>query len=1799
MENSRELLVQDFARSLLAGHHYSSISQARAQAESVLGFSIRPGDAWVKIVDEAMESAIVRSAQILITQEISTHQAYDRLVELLKQQPNLGVRTSTSILQQAYSTPIAIAYLAANLAQITDETTVYEPTAGNGALLINANPRLVIANELNDDRFAELSDRKFYQLMHENAMTYRPQEKVDRVIANPPFGTVRNIDGEVQKFRTYETWTTQIDQVIAFNALECLKANGKAVLILGGKLGNTEEGRSTRYHSQESRAFFKQLYDRYNVIDHFSIEGGLYRKQGAGFPIDLIVIDGHGQSDRRLPAADVPEIFTSFDALKEKLIDVPIYRQSPDLESTRERITLSSQSLQRTEIDREEELSSAHGIETGMDVIEGPKRGNQNPTDTDSRTVESSQGYSTVQSTPMAEGMGNSVDSRDAGVLRSGGDSLLNLSSRTDRGETSRLSETLGTTRGGDASALALQINQSLEDNDMQASFEVKQVNYLPRSQANAIGTLIPINMASSAQQALDSFEVKNGNIDDYLVQKLGYTSRDHLYQHFSAEQIDGAALAIASIEAGKGFVIGDQTGIGKGRICAAVMRYAKEEGLEAIFVSQNPSLYADIVRDVKDIGMTDFNPWMTDASKTIPLPNGTVLRTGTVKQQEAAMERMMEVGETGHDAIFTTYSQVQTIGDGKEPLRRDFLRAIAPNAILVLDEAHEAGGSRGGWTNKNEPPNRAAFVRELVDAARGAFFSSATAIKRPDVIDLYARKTDLRHAVQDVEDLSILLDQGGVPLQQVVAAGMVEGGDMRRLERSYEGISFQAKVVAVDRTVVENLAAAMRAIKDFDEVKQGTVQALKEEAKEYAAAVSEDNAIGQTGISTTNFTSLMHNCISQTLVALKAEETVQTVLEQLRSGEKPVIALANTMGSFIGWYAEEHDLQPGQQIELSFGDLLNRYLDRSRDILVKDYAGNSKRRSLSDSELGGLGRSAFEQAREIIDSSDFSSIPISPIDYIQSRLRAEGYRVGEVTGRKDILNYQENGGTTYQVRSAAQLKANAKIETVRQFNSGELDVVILNKSGATGISLHASETFSDQRPRHMNILQAAGDINEFVQMLGRVNRTGQVIPPNYSLIMADIPAEKRPGAILMRKMAFLNANTTAARESNLSLSDVVDFMNPYGEQVVANLLSEDYEMDAALGHPFLKHTQSEICVSPTALIEKVTGRIPLLPLAEQERLYTDIEEGYKSWVSTQQAIGDNQLEAERLDLDAKTIAHMEYKPAIGDLSGPFSGAVQIEVIDVKSNRKPLTQLQVTQSVRESLGLTKIGTIEEHDFLAVENAARKQVSGRVCSLQEQADRYEDQVSLRQRDPESRDRFSGKLAEQVLDIATRLRTYPTGTSVVVRSPGSSGTTLYGVVESVTRSHKSVNPAAASDWKMEVLVADSSQQVTIPFSQFKGDNKWTIDRADFNCYEQFDLNQTQSRTQRQVCTGNLIRAFDALHDGRFVHFTTSNGEVRQGLLMPRGFDATSSLNEQPVNLKTSENVRSFINDWSDGQGIVGTQDDRLRIRQSKTGWILSTPMSRDQGGRFFLDSDLLAAIGQDFVSCNGAMSATIEADKIEAVLSVVMAKHSLFSANHHAIARHFMDVTLPEFVAVDEMVPDIEIQGDLFAIPTQNLEIENENETFEFIYEYVEEITTEDFDNWRKQSAEIGRSRRHLKEISKLQARSETEPLSERAIQVRDDDHNSWQQMVGTIANQAQHILESKGITMPEGTVFQGNIYRIVGNDDQILIHASDRGEIFRLEQGNVTSNLKPEDADRFSAHIKFLEARAVIPMAMER
>ncbi len=1689
-------LIQAYANHFLSGQGFTTIVAARKFAESVLGVSISPGTAFAKQVDEALEAAIVRVASTVVQQADTTHAAYDSLVNLLHRQPNLSVRSSTSVLQQAYSTPLPIAYLASVLAGITPETTIYEPTAGNGALLMAAHPNRVMANEINGDRFTELATRGYHQLTQNDALTYKPDTLVDCVICNPPFGSILDAHHHTQRFRMADTWTTQIDQVIALKALEVMKDNGRATLILGGKLGSDEVLRSDRYNTRESRAFFYLLYQQYTVTQHFSIWGDLYRKNGAGFPIDVIVIAGRGKSPRLLPAAEVPVIYKSFTELKEQLPNESLRHQSSPLDTAHgplrnlhqtlgtpaAALPIRRQGAQSSQESGGKQLRNADDESRRLDDStldrewsqpgKHPKIASYNiesakfPSETPLFESERSRKF---QPLGMADELGRSLDSLQRALHRKSvvtGHGRNQFPGQALNAEASRLREAPGNPSGNGSGNLAdranpLQLGVRAGDTMDKSSrpdeySQSRQVPYMPKSRGISTQTLIPCNMASAAQVALDRFEQQHGNIDEYLATRLGYASVAELHHYFSAEQVDASALAISNIEREAGFITGDQTGIGKGRICASIMRYAQQQGKIPLFVTKDKPLYADMMRDVADIGMGRFRPFITDSNIEIPLANGGVLKTGRTSQQDNEMLEMMRSGRVNHyHAIFTTYSQLQTVGK-KEPLRRDFLRALAPNAILILDEAHQAGGSQNGW-KESGPPDRAEFVRELVDLSAGVFYSSATYAKRPDVMDLYARRTDLRLGVSNMATLETLLTRGGVPLQQIVASKFVASGQMLRRERSYEGIGFEAKVVPVDREVADQFSAAMRAIKDFDRVKQKALKEISKQLKQEAKQLGEDGAVGEVGAKSTNFTSLMHNCIEQGLLAQKAEATVEAAIESLQSGQKPVITVANTMGSFIQSYAELNDLKQGDTVNLSFGDLLERYLERSRDVTVRDYRGEMNRYRLSDQQLGIAAVNAYEDALECIRSSDFSGIPISPIDYIEQQLERAGYRITEVTGRKAGIDYAADGSMTYKVRPDQETTARAKIDAVARFNAGDVDVILLNCSGSTGISLHASEKFADQRPRHMIVAQAERDINVFMQMLGRVHRTGQVVLPSYTLLMGDIPAEKRPGAILCRKLATLNANTTAARETDISISNVVDFMNPYGEQVIAELLLDDPELNAQLDFPT---AQAENDTSDIALIKKVTGRIPLLPIAAQEEVYTLIETEYQELVDQARAMGENILEADQLDLDARPLARMAVIPDDSQIQSEFTGGVFLEVVDAKSQTKPLTQLQAVNAMREELGLEAVKTLAEHDRDRVGEIAQAKMTEAIAQLHTTTQQYRQDMVARKEEESAIVKFNEKLDQQLQQVTRVLEEYPPGTPIRLATPINQSI-FYGVVAGIDQKRRSGSPAAPNSWKIRILVADSARQVTVPLSKFNSGregsvtaNVQTEDWFGNEVYSLFDQQQATARINRQIFTGNLIKAFEKYPNGKLINYTDDQGTVRQGLMMPKGFDIQEEVAKEPVVFREPEQVKAFITELTDRQGAVKTLDELLILKAQRNGpgFLLQTPAAKESGGKYFLDEQLIAAAGSDFYSVSGRMEVVIPPERLEQTLNVLMHQrhYSLATFDMKEIARNYLDIKLPTLETIEPRVPEpralgtISVQNNPEMI-NRSVELTTESET----------------------------------------------------------------------------------------------------------------------------------------------------------
>jgi hypothetical protein len=281
------------------------------------------------------------------------------------------------------------------------------------------------------------------------------------------------------------------------------------------------------------------------------------------------------------------------------------------------------------------------------------------------------------------------------------------------------------------------------------------------------------------------------------------------------------------------------------------------------------------------------------------------------------------------------------------------------------------------------------------------------------------------------------------------------------------------------------------------------------------------------------------------------------------------------------------------------------------------------------------------------------------------------------------------------------------------------------------------------------------------------------VVPPRISLLMGDTPDEKRPAALLERKMSSLNANTTADKNAGFDTSEIPDFFNQYGDAVVEQVLSEYPEINERLDYPITVNPDgiASLDDATEGAIAKVTGRLPLLSVEEQEAFYSILEDEYTSFVKQQKALGNNILEAEAIDSDARPLAQAEVIPAMPGVQSAFGSGVQAEVIDAKAQSKPKTQLEVINEIRT--GSTSIRWPPPRRMMPRQWSRRLKLTPRICSAKpgQAADRYlaQQTAKIEQRiaDPEKQqtalNRASRRLDKQQTQL-TQLRRFQPGQTV---------------------------------------------------------------------------------------------------------------------------------------------------------------------------------------------------------------------------------------------------------------------------------------------------------------------------------------------------------------------------------------------------------------------------------------------------
>ncbi len=1148
---------------------------------------------------------------------------------------------------------------------------------------------------------------------------------------------------------------------------------------------------------------------------------------------------------------------------------------------------------------------------------------------------------------------------------------------------------------------------------------------YAPASDACVIlNTQVPDSMSFETQVALEKIKDEvGGDIDAFVRHRLGYRTKAELCNALSAEQTDAVAMAIYNIEAhGQGMIIGDQTGIGKGRVAAAIIRYAVHYlKVQPVFITEKANLFSDIYRDLVAIGSRHLAPFIVNGreSKTdIKDEDGNVVYEALPAAQQAEIFKSKKT-PSGCNFVVATYSQFNS--PDKKPEKPAFLTAIAPGNIFIMDEAHNSSGSS----------NTGNFMQSVAASTKGIVFLSATFAKRPDNMPIYAMKTCISDANMSKDSLVSAITSGGVALQEVLASQLVAEGQMLRRERSFEGV--EVNYITLEdkeqehKAIADNITEIIRDIisyqtKHIDKEVEDMDKIVAAEGKE--AKIREGTS--QAGVDNQPYFSKVFNVINQMLFSIKAESVAERAIMRLREGKKPVIAFASTMGSFI----EQMDSQglpitEGAVINADFSEVLKKGLEGVMKYTVKDVDGNPEHKSFVLSDLSPDAQAEYQRIMQKIKNVA-TGICISPIDIVIKKIKEAGYSVAEVTGRKyEVqLNDKVKDKMMGLVLSRKRINTN---DAFRQFNNNEVDVLMINQSGSTGASAHAVPTAkvpADKvKQRVMIVLQAELDINTEVQKRGRINRTGQILKPIYDYVNSAIPAEKRLMMMLQKKLKSLDANTTSNQKQSSKILDVPDFLNKYGDKMVKEYLIDNPEINKVLGDPMgLESTKSGDTESVEDAAHKVSGRVAVLSTQMQQDFYNEIAERYNDFVEYLKQTGEYDLEVEAMNLEAEMVEWRILKlgkggeSAFGDdsiletvkanvLKKPFS-KTELEnlIVEALDGKDPLAQLKGLRSEYEKFMAKRLeeekgNTDAKYDELIKNIPDEKRIqkikgSGeRQAAIKEREKELEGARAAQHTKDETIFSNRRQYLDQVFSYfyVSRKLNYPSS------SYEQGQQYVLGAFLGFIIDRKKKNPFSPSNVRLRFAIANSNKYIAIPASY--QDNITSIigatvgldDPGEKELYKEWEKAikaNVVDRKIRHIITGNLLQAYGDLK-GKLVSYTTKSGETKKGILMPESWNPAENIGDKVVVpiLRAMTIIKSL------SQNAAMFTDGDIGIFRYGDDFKIIVPGSRQRGGDVYLDKDILElVVNNNFEKTSDKMTAVLPAKKLQAFLEIVQRKLS---------------------------------------------------------------------------------------------------------------------------------------------------------------------------------------------------------------
>jgi predicted RNA methylase len=590
----------------------------------------------------------------------------------------------------------------------------------------------------------------------------------------------------------------------------------------------------------------------------------------------------------------------------------------------------------------------------------------------------------------------------------------------------------------------------------------------------------------------------------DYLA---GSWTMDATFDVVSAARDDTAN----AVRFRRGFMIGDGTGVGKGRQSAAIILDNWLQGRrKAVWISKSDKLIEDAQRDWAALGMERL--LVTPLSRfsqgrPITLPEGVLFTTYATLRSDDRGEKLSRVKQI-----------VEWLGS-------DF------DGAIIFDEAHamqNAGGGKGerGDVAASQQGRAGLRLQHALSNARVVYVSATGATTVHNLA--YAQRLGLWGG----EDFPFgtraefveAIETGGVAAMEVLARDLRALGLYTARSLSFDGVEYEL--------VEHALTPEQTRIYDAYAVAFAIIHNNLDAAMEAANITGASGTLNRQAKSAARsaFESAKQRFFGHLLTSMKTPTLIRSISRDLNEGHSAVIQIVSTGEALMERRLADLPTEEWNdvRVDITPREYVLDYLAHSFPVQLyepfTDSEGNLSSRPVTRDGQPVESREAVARRDELI--AKLASLPPVPgaLDQIVQHFGTD--MVAEVTGRSRRIVRK---GDCLAVENRA---ASANLAETQAFMDDAKRVLIFSDAGGTGRSYHAELSARNTRLRVHYLLEPGWKADAAIQGLGRTHRTNQAQPPLFRPIATDVKAEKRFLSTIARRLDTLGAITRGQRQT-------------------------------------------------------------------------------------------------------------------------------------------------------------------------------------------------------------------------------------------------------------------------------------------------------------------------------------------------------------------------------------------------------------------------------------------------------------------------------------------------------------------------------------------------------------------------------------------------------------------------------------------------------------------------------------------